>query len=127
MWTSDSSKIVGQRAVVSRGGQIYSATFDQFEPADDNFPEKNWLYLIEAVSGHGPFDKTRVQAMQRLFAGSTAGLVYVTAFPDRARSQKYVGVIAWETEVWVAETPEHLIHFNGDRFLGPRSFIHSDL
>lgn len=82
--------------------------------------EKNWLYLIEAVSGHGPFDKTRLEAMQRLFAGSTAGIVYVTAFPDRARFQKYVGVIAWETEVWVAESPEHLIHFNGDRFFGPR-------
>ena len=82
--------------------------------------DKNWLYLIEAVSGHGPFDKTRLEAMQRLFGGSTAGIVYVTAFPDRARFQKYVGVIAWETEVWVAESPEHLIHFNGDRFFGPR-------
>lgn len=83
-------------------------------------PDKNWLYLIEAVSGHGPFDHTRLEAMRRLFAHSTAGLVYVTAFPDRKRLQKYVGVIAWETEVWVAEAPRHLIHFNGDRFLGPR-------
>ncbi|MFS2517149.1 MULTISPECIES: BsuBI/PstI family type II restriction endonuclease [Parabacteroides] len=28
--------------------------------------------------------------------------------------------IAWETEVWIAENPGHMIHFNGDRFIGPR-------
>lgn len=84
-------------------------------------PDKNWLYLIEAVSGHGPFDKTRLDAMRLLFAHATVGIVYVTAFPDRKRFQKYLGVIAWETEVWVAEAPQHLIHFNGDRFMGPRN------
>lgn len=82
--------------------------------------DRNWLYLIEAVRGHGPFDKTRLDAMRRLFAPATAGVVYVTAFPDRKTFQRYAGVIAWETEVWVAEAPQHLIHFNGDRFMGPR-------
>lgn len=54
-----------------------------------------------------------------LFAGSTAGLVYVTAFPNRAVMARYLADIAWETEVWVADAPTHLIHFNGVRFLGP--------
>ncbi len=82
--------------------------------------DKNWLYLIEAVSSHGPFDKTRLDAIRQAFAHCTAGIVYVTAFPDRKHFQKYVGVIAWETEVWIASDPKHLIHFNGDRFMGPR-------
>jgi hypothetical protein len=54
-----------------------------------------------------------------LFAGSSAGLVYVTAFPNHAIMSRYLGEIAWETEVWVADAPSHLIHFNGERFLGP--------
>jgi adenine-specific DNA-methyltransferase len=57
--------------------------------------------------------------LARLFARSSAGLVYVTAFPNRAIMGRYLGEIAWETEVWVADAPSHLIHFNGERFLGP--------
>jgi hypothetical protein len=31
----------------------------------------------------------------------------------------YLDKISWETEVWVADSPTHMIHFNGERFLGP--------
>ena len=82
---------------------------------------RNWLLLVEAVTSHGPVDGKRHGELARLFAGSTAGLVYVTAFPDRKLMAKYVPEIAWETEVWVAEAPDHLIHFNGDRYLGPHA------
>lgn len=81
--------------------------------------ERNWLLLIEAVTSHGPVDGKRHSELARLFSGASAGLVYVTAFPTRAAMSRYVGEIAWETEVWVAEAPSHLIHFNGERFLGP--------
>lgn len=81
--------------------------------------ERNWLLLVEAVSSHGPVDAKRHAELVELFSGSSAGLVYVTAFPTRAAMAKYVASIAWETEVWVAEAPTHLIHFNGTRFLGP--------
>jgi BsuBI/PstI restriction endonuclease domain/BsuBI/PstI restriction endonuclease HTH domain len=80
---------------------------------------RNWLLLVESVTSHGPVDGKRHAELTRLFAGSTAGLVYVTAFPSRATMRKYLGDIAWETEVWVADAPSHLIHFNGVRFLGP--------
>jgi hypothetical protein len=50
---------------------------------------------------------------------SQAGLVFVTAFLDRQTLKKELGNISWETDVWVAEAPFHLIHFNGERFLGP--------
>ena len=83
------------------------------------FTAKNWLLLVESVTSHGPVDSKRHEELARLFAGSTAGLVYVTAFPNRAIMSRYLGDIAWETEVWVADAPSHLIHFNGQRFLGP--------
>ena len=81
--------------------------------------KKNWLILIEAVTSHGPVNPKRHQELRQLFTESKAGLVYVTAFLDRHTLLKYIDDISWETEVWIAETPTHLIHFNGERFLGP--------
>ena len=84
-----------------------------------HYTSKNWLLLVESVTSHGPVDGKRHAELAKLFAESTAGLVYVTAFPNRAIMGRYLGEIAWETEVWVADAPSHLIHFNGARFLGP--------
>ena len=82
--------------------------------------QKNWVYLIEAVTSHGPVSPKRLQELEKLFKESGAGLVYVSAFLRLTDFKKYASDIAWETEVWVAERPEHMIHFNGDRFVGPR-------
>ncbi len=79
----------------------------------------NWLVLVEAVTSHGPVNAKRRGELKSLFDGSTAGLVFVTAFLDRHAMVKYLGEISWETEVWVADAPSHMIHFNGERFLGP--------
>lgn len=84
-----------------------------------HFTEKNWLLLVESVTSHGPVDGKRHTELAELFASSKAGLVYVTAFPNRTIMGRHLGEIAWETEVWVADAPTHLIHFNGMRFLGP--------
>jgi len=81
--------------------------------------DKNWLLLIEAVTSHGPVNPKRHGELKRLFKDCTAGLVFVTAFLSRQVMVKYLSDISWETEVWVAESPTHLIHFNGERFLGP--------
>jgi len=81
--------------------------------------ENNWLFLIEAVISHGPVSSKRRQELKELFAGSKAGIVYVTAFLDRRTMMKYLDDISWETVVWVAESPTHLIHFNSVRLLGP--------
>jgi adenine-specific DNA-methyltransferase len=80
---------------------------------------KQWLVLIEAVTSHGPIDPKRRQELKQLFGAAQGGLVYVTTFLTRAAMREYLADISWETEVWVAETPSHLIHFNGERFLGP--------
>jgi type II restriction enzyme len=84
-----------------------------------HYTKKNWLLLIEAVTSHGPVDPKRHQELKHLFAKSKAGLVYVTAFLTRKDMVAHLGQISWETEVWVAESPTHMIHFNGERFLGP--------
>lgn len=84
------------------------------------YRKKNWLVLAEAVSSSGPMDGIRHDELSKLFKKSTAGLVYVTAFPDRGETfRKFLSVVAWETEVWCASDPTHLIHFNGTKFLGP--------
>jgi hypothetical protein len=82
-------------------------------------PQRNWLLLVESVTSHGPVDPKRHEELSGQFAGTSAGLVYVTAFPDRLVMAHYLSEIAWETEVWVASAPSHIIHFNGERFLGP--------
>jgi adenine-specific DNA-methyltransferase len=80
---------------------------------------KDWLVLIEAVTSHGPVDLPRHNELRNLFKPSGKGLIYVTAFQNRRQMTKYLSKISWETEVWVADQPDHLIHFDGERFLGP--------
>lgn len=81
---------------------------------------RKWLYLIEVVTSHGPISNTRLFQLEQMLAGCQLGKVYVTAFPDFRTFRKHLHDVAWETEVWIAEIPDHLIHYNGDRFLGPR-------
>jgi hypothetical protein len=83
------------------------------------YSQVNWLVLIEAVTSHGPIDPKRYNELQVLFQGATVGLVFVTAFLTRKDLAKHLSEIAWKTEVWVAESPTHIVHFNGERFLGP--------
>jgi len=82
-------------------------------------PQRNWIYLIEAVHSSGPISEIRLLQLQKLAKNCKTEIVYVTAFADRATFRKFTADIAWETEVWIADSPDHLIHFNGDRFLGP--------
>jgi len=84
-----------------------------------HLPDKDWLVLIEAVTSHGPIGIKRHNELKNLFGSARSGLVFVTAFLTRRAMTKYLGEIAWETEVWIAEAPSHIIHFNGERFLGP--------
>ena len=85
------------------------------------FDEKrDWVFLIEAVTSHGPMSQKRVLELERILTDCPVGLIYVSAFPDMTEFRRHISEIAWDTEVWIAELPEHLIHYNGDRFLGPR-------
>ena len=83
------------------------------------YPDREWLLLVESVTSHGPVDGKRHEELAELFSSTKAGRVYVTAFPSRVIMARHLGKIAWETEVWCADAPSHLIHFDGERFLGP--------
>lgn len=80
---------------------------------------RDWLFLMEAASTHGPVDVTRKTELHELFADQWDKVVLVSCFPDRKTMQKYLALIAWETEAWCADTPDHMMHFNGSRFMGP--------
>ena len=83
--------------------------------------ERNWLFLVEAVTSHGPVSPKRLLELEQMLAACSASVVYVSAFPNFTEFQKHTKDISWETEVWVCEAPDHMIHYDGDRFLGPRN------
>lgn len=80
---------------------------------------RKWLFLIEAATTHGPVSPKRHAELESALHKCPAGRVYVTAFMDFTTFKKYASDIVWESEVWIAEFPDHMIHFNGDKFLGP--------
>ena len=82
--------------------------------------KRKWLFLIEAVTSHGPISPKRLLELEDFLKECKVGKVYVTAFPDMTEFKKHSNNIAWETEVWLMEVPDHMIHFNGDKFIGPR-------
>lgn len=80
---------------------------------------RKWLFLVEAVTSHGPVTPKRIVELKEMLSTCLAGIVYVSAFPDFEQFRKHMKVIAWETEVWLCDAPDHMIHYDGDRFLGP--------
>lgn len=82
--------------------------------------DKNWLYFIEAVTSVGSMSPKRIKELESMTSDVTAGKIYVTAFLDFKTFKSFSEALAWETEVWIADLPDHMIHLNGDKFLGPR-------
>lgn len=80
-------------------------------------PKSNRLFLVEAVTSHGPVSPKRYMELELVFKHVKASRVYVSAFPDFKEFKNHINNIAWETEVWISEIPDHMIHFNGDKFL----------
>ena len=79
--------------------------------------KNNLLFLIEAVHSAGPMSEIRVSKLKKQLEKCVASLVFITSFLNKKDFRKWVNDIAWETEVWIAESPEHMIHFNGYKFL----------
>lgn len=82
--------------------------------------DMNWIYFIESVTSVGPMDPKRINEISKMTENVNAGKIFVTAFLDFKTYKKFSSKLAWDTEVWIAEMPDHMIHLNGDRFLGPR-------
>ena len=88
-----------------------------------NLTDKQWQVIknmLESVTSVGPMDPKRIVEIESMTSKVTAGKIYVTAFLDFQTFKKFSEQLAWETEVWIAEMPDHMIHLNGDKFLGPR-------
>lgn len=87
--------------------------------------EKRWLYLIEAVHSSNPLNPLNpercIELKRTVLKNCPYGVVFITAFLSRKDFARWMPEIAWETEVWLADRPEHMIHFNGDKFLGPHN------
>lgn len=82
--------------------------------------DKNWIYFIESVTSVGPMDSKRIVEISEMTKNVTAGKIFITAFQNFTVFKKFSDSLAWETEVWISEMPDHMIHMNGDRFMGPR-------
>ncbi|MFG6378629.1 MAG: restriction endonuclease [Lachnospiraceae bacterium] len=82
--------------------------------------DKDWIYFVESVTSVGPMDAKRILEITEMTKNVVAGKIFVTAFLDFKTYKRFSETLAWETEVWIAEMPEHMIHLNGDKFLGPR-------
>ncbi len=115
---------IAQKYVVCDAETLESLSFDINQ--HDKLPDiilydakKNWLVLIEAVTSHGPVTPKRYAEIEEMLSNCPADRIYITGFLDRKMFRKYAADIAWETEVWIADNPGHMIHFNGPKFLGP--------
>ena len=82
--------------------------------------DKNWIYFVESVTSIGAMEPKRIKEIEEMTENVSAGKIYVTAFLDFKTFKKFSESLAWETEVWIADMPDHMIHLNGDKFLGPR-------
>ena len=83
--------------------------------------DKDWIYFIESVTSVGPMSPKRILEIEEMTANVKSGKIYVTAFPDVKTFKKFAEELAWETEVWLSDMPDHMIHLNGDKFMGPRN------
>lgn len=82
--------------------------------------DKNWIYFVEAVTSVGPMNPKRIKEILDMTKNVKSGKIFVTAFLDFKTYKKFSESLAWETEVWISDMPNHMIHLNGDRFMGPR-------
>lgn len=82
--------------------------------------DKNWIYFVKSVTSVGPMDPKRILEIIEMTKDVTAGKIFVTVFLDFKTYKKFAEELALETEVWIAEMPDHMIHLNGDRFMGLR-------
>lgn len=120
----------GGKLVYVRGGNPCDGTALQNLGMDIDLPEsmpdlifrdaaRDWLFIVECASGKRLIDEMRLEELHRIFSQAKSGLVYVTAFPDRSAMASHPDHVAWGTHAWFADEPDHMIHFNGSRFLGP--------
>ena len=79
--------------------------------------KRKWVFCIEAVISHGPISPKRYIELEQNFRSCSVNKIYVSAFLNMLEFRRHIANIAWETAVWTADNPDHLIHFDGEHFL----------
>lgn len=82
---------------------------------------KDWIFLIEAYHSSNPITAERKYELEQMMGNAASKCVFVTAFNNHDAYHSCPEDIAWETEIWIATEPDHMIHRNGHRFMGPYS------
>lgn len=77
---------------------------------------RNRIYLIDVARLGRQMTLEPRDALLRMFQGRPSDVVFVNAFLNRKEFQRLVRAAPWGTVAWFAEEPDHMIHFNGDRF-----------
>jgi len=78
--------------------------------------QKKHLFLIEAVTAHGPLSPKRQIELEEVLEYCKVKRIYISAFPDFREFKRHIDNIAWETEVWIENNLDHVIHFDGTKF-----------
>ncbi len=80
---------------------------------------KHRLYLIEVGISHRAITRRRRQALEQPMKECSATRIYISAFLNHAEFGRYCHLIAWESHVWLADIPEHMIHYDGEQYIIP--------
>lgn len=86
----------------------------------ENIPFKKLIFVSTFLLMIGPMSPKRILEIEKMTENVSSGKIYITAFLDFKTFKKISDSLAWETEVWIAEEPEHMIHLNGNEFMGPQ-------
>lgn len=81
--------------------------------------DKGWLFLVEACNSEGVFDERRRSRLADLLGPRFPNMIFITCFNSRNEMKQWLPQLAWETEVWVADDPDHMIHLDGAKYLSP--------
>ena len=117
---TENKDLVKNREVLKRIG-VRITDHDKLPDVVLYVKRKKWIYFIEAVTSVGPISVKRMEEISLITKKCKVGKIYVTVFPDRKTYKRFIDQLAWETEVWIADNPDHMIHLNGDKFIGPRN------
>ena len=83
--------------------------------------DKNWIYFVESVTSVGQMDPKRLVEIGQMTGSYSRNDFRHSIFLDFKTFKKFsreVGMGDRGLDSW--EEPEHMIHLNGNKFLGPR-------
>ena len=70
------------------------------------------MFLVEVIGAGGLLNSTRCAELRRGLRGFRLKLVFITASASRSELRDRLHEIAWQTHVWIANEPNHIIHFD---------------